>query len=367
MTGEVAAAGRMQTESPAPAVPPPPPRRRFPSLLALILAAAGVVVVLWFLERVVTAILLTYFAAVVAIALSAPVRWFVQRGLARRWAAALTLLCFFATLALIFWLVIPRIVSQAVMLVNSLPEFIARINDQVALLLVRHPELQMMISSDAGALQDIAPSFAGLFRGVGSLSLSLLGVIALFIIFLSAVIYIVVDPRPILRGYLGSLGPELRPAGMRAYRRASRAVVGWTRASLIVGMIEFVLVFVFLTLMGVPGALVWAALAFFAEFIPRIGGYIMAFPPVLVALTIGPMTAIWVALFYLVMNEILGNFVAPPIRGQTMQLHPVLLLFFTLAFALAFGVLGAIVATPAAAFFAAFYSEFYIKRRRHPA
>ena len=72
--------------------------------------------------------------------------------------------------------------------------------------------------------------------------------------------------------------------------------------------------------------------------------------------------AVWVALFYLVSNEILGSVVAPKIRGATMQLHPVLLIFFTLAFALAFGLLGAIVATPAAAFFSAFYSEFYMKR-----
>jgi predicted PurR-regulated permease PerM len=75
-----------------------------------------------------------------------------------------------------------------------------------------------------------------------------------------------------------------------------------------------------------------------------------------------PLTAVWVAIYYLVTNEILGSIVAPKIRGATMQLHPVLLLFFTLAFALAFGLLGAIVATPAAAFFSAFYSEFYIKR-----
>ena len=149
---------------------------------------------------------------------------------------------------------------------------------------------------------------------------------------------------------------------MRAYRRASRAVVGWTKASLVIGAIQSVAAFIFLSLMDVPGALVWAALAFFADFIPRIGGYVMAFPPVVLALTLGPMTAVWVALFYLVSNEILGSVVAPKIRGATMQLHPVLLIFFTLAFALAFGLLGAIVATPAAAFFSAFYSEFYMKR-----
>jgi predicted PurR-regulated permease PerM len=149
---------------------------------------------------------------------------------------------------------------------------------------------------------------------------------------------------------------------MRAYRRASRAVIGWTKASLVIGAIQAIAVFIFLTLMEVPGALVWAALAFFSDFIPRIGGYVMALPPVVLSLTLGPMTAVWVALFYLVSNEILGSIVAPKIRGAAMQIHPVLLIFFTVAFAIAFGVLGAIVATPAAAFAAAYYSEFYLKR-----
>ena len=332
------------------------------SPVALVLAAGAAVVTLWFLAKIVTALLLFFFALVVAIALSAAVRWFERRGLARRWAAALALVLFFASLGLIAWLVIPRVAAQVVVLVNSLPRLLIDINHQIAELLSRYPELQAYFQVEGGPPEDLYPAAIGLFRGGLGLSLTLLGGVALLIIFLSSVLYVVVDPRPILRAYIGSLPLAHRAAGMRAYRRAARAVIGWTKASLVMGTIQFVAVFVFLSFIGLPGALVWAALAFFAEFIPRIGGFIMASPPVLIALTLGPMTAVWVALFYLVMDELLGNFIGPRVRGTTMRLHPLLLIFFTLAFALAFGLLGAIVATPAAAFFAAFYSEFYIKR-----
>jgi len=329
--------------------------------VSLALTAGAAVVTLWFLHEVVVAVLLLFFAIVVAIALSAPVDWFVRRGLARHWAGILTLLLFFAAIVLLGALVIPRLVSQVALLANELPEFIARIEAQMAALLTRYPDLQPLLQPD-GSAQDLTPSAVELFRGVGGFSLSLLGGLALTIIFFSIVAYVVLDPRPILKGYLASLPYAYRRPGMRAYRRASRAVVGWTKASLVIGAIQSVAVFIFLSIMDVPAALVWAALAFFADFIPRIGGYVMAFPPVVLSLTLGPMTALWVALFYLVSNEILGSIVAPKIRGTTMQLHPVLLIFFTLAFALAFGLLGAIVATPAAAFFSAFYSEFYLKR-----
>ena len=333
----------------------------FTSWLGLALAAGAAVVLLWFLQKVITAILLLFFAIVVAIALSAPVAWFERRGIRRRWAAVLTLLIFFATIILLGALVIPRLVEQAVLLIRELPEFILRLQDQLAALLTRYPDLQPFVAVD-GAAAASSPTPIEVFRDVSGFSLSLLGWVALMIIFFSTVAYIVLDPKPIIRAYYGSLPLVHRRAGMRAYRRATMAVIGWTKASLVIGAIQALATLIFLTFMEVPGALVWAALAFFSDFIPRIGGYVMALPPVVLSLTLGPMTAIWVALFYLVSNEILGTIVAPKIRGAAMKLHPVLLIFFTVAFAIAFGVLGAIVATPAAAFAAAYYSEFYLKR-----
>lgn len=343
---------------------PSGPRRPylFASWLGFVAAAAAAVVALWFLEQIVIAILLLFFALVVAIALSAPVEWFVRRGLSRSAAALATLLLFFGTIALIGALVIPRLAGQMVALADQLPLIINRIDSQIAGFFSRYPDLQPYFSGTGSTARALAPSAPELFRGIGGASLSLLGGLALAIIFFSTVAYVVLDPRPILRAYLGSLPRSSMGAGARAYRRACRAVIGWTKASLVIGAIQAVAVFGFLTWMEVPGALVWAALAFFADFIPRIGGYVMAFPPLVLALTVSPITALWVGVYYLVSNEILGSVVAPKIRGATMQLHPVLLIFFTLAFALAFGLLGAIVATPAAAFFSAYYSEFYLKR-----
>ncbi len=344
---------------------PPPPRTRPPatpaSAVALVLAGGAAVVLLWFLYQVIAAILLLFFAMVVAIALSAPVDWFERRGMTRHGAAVLTLVLFFGTIILIGALVIPRLVNQIATLVNNLPRLVMQVESEVNGMLSNYPDLQRFARFDP-ASADLGPAAMNIFAGVSAFSLSLLGGIALAIIFFSTIVYIVLDPAPLLHGYVGSLPSRSRAAGMRAYRRATRSVIGWAKASLVVGAIQAVAVFIFLTLMGVPGALIWAALAFFADFIPRIGGYIMAAPPIILGLSDGPMQAVWIGLFYIVSNEILGSVVAPKIRGATMAIHPVAIIFFTLAFALAFGLLGAIVATPAAAFASAFYSEFYMKR-----
>jgi predicted PurR-regulated permease PerM len=111
--------------------------------------------------------------------------------------------------------------------------------------------------------------------------------------------------------------------------------------------------------MNVPGAFVWGALTFFAELIPRVGFYIMSIPPVLVALSIDPMKALWVGVYFIILDEIMADFVLPRLRASTMHIHPVSILFIFLALSSVFGLLGAIMAAPVAAIIKAYYEEFW--------
>ena len=138
-------------------------------------------------------------------------------------------------------------------------------------------------------------------------------------------------------------------------------LVGWMKSNLIGGAIQSVLVYAFLTIVNVPGALVWAALAFFSELIPKLGFYIMAIPPTLVALSISPLTALWCLLFFLLLNEMVSDFLMPKLRSSTMNIHPVSSLVMLLAMGAAFGLTGALLATPMAAIVKAYYEEFYLK------
>jgi putative permease len=94
--------------------------------------------------------------------------------------------------------------------------------------------------------------------------------------------------------------------------------------------------------------------------IPRVGVYLMTIPPALVALSIDFQTALYVVLFFWGFSELLGNFIAPRIYGETMHMHPVYLLLATLALAFAFGVVGVLIAPPLAGFAKAYFDEFYL-------
>lgn len=88
----------------------------------------------------------------------------------------------------------------------------------------------------------------------------------------------------------------------------------------------------------------------------------MSIPPILVALAISPMTALWVTIFMLALDEIMGDLILPKLRSNTMKIHPVSILFVLLAMATVFGFMGALLATAITALIKAYYEAFYANR-----
>lgn len=335
----------------------------FRALLKAILAATGVVVLLWFVYRIRGVVLLFFLALVLAMVLNAPVTWLERRGVRRVVGSLVVGVAVLAAAVLIGWLVGPRLAVEVVKVAESIPGYAQALSARAAAALAGYPQLQQRVLLTDENLSRLAPRLPALVNQAWGLTLTLLGLLVLFIVLVSVVLYLLVNPRPLLEAYVRATPEPYREAAVRAFVRSSRAVVGWMWASLIVGAMEAVIVFFALTFMQVPGALVWAALAIFAELVPKLGPYMMAAPPVLVALSVDPIRALWVVLFYFVMGEVMGDVVAPRIRASTMDVHPVITLFLTVALISAFGLIGAFIATPLAGFLKAFYEEFYLVHR----
>jgi putative permease len=341
------------------------PARPSPDLAAAltraVLLAFALVVLLWLLLRVRGVLLFFALAVVLAISLNAPVAWLERRGWNRTLATVAATLGVLAALGLVGWLVVPPLVEQAALLAGNLPEIAAGLEARLSALLADHPQLEERLRRDAGG--QLVAWGLGLLPGVWSYGFSLVGAALLGLLLLSIVVYMVADPRPLLGGYVAAMPPHLRGPATRAFVRASASTVGWMEANVVLGTLKAVPAFAFLYLMGIPGALVWSVLAFFSTLVPRLGFYVMAVPPVLVALSISPARAGWTALFFWVWSEVLGALIAPRVQGSSMDLHPVFLLFVTMAMAVAFGVVGVLIAAPTAGFLKAYYEEFYLARR----
>lgn len=334
---------------------------RYRNSVRLIFTAVFAIVGLWFAYKILSIVFLFFLAIVLTLVLNAPTMWLVSKKVPRTLAALIVFFAMLLFLVLIGWLVIPRILEQLNQVINDIPTYYASLKQEASDRLDKFPSLQERLMDKKG-LEEGLPSIDNLVTSIGKFSMNLISGIFLAIMFLSVVIYMLINPAPLVETYLLFFSSKKRPKAAKALARSSKMVVGWMYSNLIVGTMEAVLTFFFLSFMGVPGVWVWAGLALFAEMVPKLGLYIMAIPPTLIALAISPMTALWVLIFYLALNEIMGDFVTPRIRSSTMNLHPVSSLFVMLIMAYAFGLLGALISTPLTAFVKAYYEEFYLAK-----
>ena len=82
------------------------------------------------------------------------------------------------------------------------------------------------------------------------------------------------------------------------------------------------------------------------ELVPYIGPILGALPPVLVALFTDPITALWVALLFVGLQQLEGHVVAPQIFGHTLRINPLLVIFALLLGLQLDGIIGALIALP---------------------
>src|SRR5215218_11292736 len=118
-----------------------------------------------------------------------------------------------------------------------------------------------------------------------------------------------------------------------------QAVAGYVRGQVLLSLIIGTSAGIGLWLLGTIGlvegadtyAVVFGAWVAVTELIPYLGPWLGAIPPVIYALVVDPVSAIWVALLFLGIHQIEGHIVVPNVMGSALRLHPLLVIFGLLA------------------------------------
>jgi len=139
--------------------------------------------------------------------------------------------------------------------------------------------------------------------------------------------------------------------------RVVRAVAGYVRGQLLFSIVMGAGAGIGLWIFGVVGifpdgktyALAFGVWFGLMELIPYVGPFLGAVPPLLVALFQDPITAVWVALLFIGLQQIEGHIASPLIFGHALRINPLLVIFALLFGAELFGIVGALVALPVAA------------------
>ena len=116
-----------------------------------------------------------------------------------------------------------------------------------------------------------------------------------------------------------------------------------------------------LFLEGMPFAFALGVAAGISALVPFIGPWIGAIPIELVALSYGPARAIVVGITYLVITNIVLQFLFPRIMGDAVRLPALaVIVAFLAGFSLA-GILGMFIAIPVAATIAILFNHIYLR------
>jgi predicted PurR-regulated permease PerM len=151
--------------------------------------------------------------------------------------------------------------------------------------------------------------------------------------------------------------------------KMEKAVAGYVRGQVLLSLIIGTSAGVALWLVGTIGlvegadtyAVLFGAWVAVTELIPYLGPWLGAIPPIIYALVVDPISAIWVALLFLGIHQIEGHIVVPNVMGSALRLHPLLVIFGLLAGAELYGLPGIFVALPLLAVMRAIW-EFFGER-----
>jgi predicted PurR-regulated permease PerM len=136
--------------------------------------------------------------------------------------------------------------------------------------------------------------------------------------------------------------------------RITRAVAGYVRGQLLFSLAMGAGAGIGLYIYGAVGifpegktyALAFAVFFGLMELIPYVGPFLGALPPIVVALFSDPLTAVWVALLFVGLQQIEGHIVAPLIFGHSLRINPLFVIFALLFGGEVYGIIGALIALP---------------------
>ena len=264
---------------------------------------------------------------------------------------------FVAVVVLFVALVWPPVVQQLRNLATALPSMALQASDTVDRL--------QRFSDGAGLGLDVRQQLTAALRTVSEhipqfttsvvdVGVTVVRQVTYGIIIVVISIYMLLDAKRIGRFVARHFPTRSEDDGEQYVRRAKTAVVDYVKAQVLLSGIMGASVGLAMWLLSLVGAFpsggryalffgVWAALM---EAIPYLGPVLAAVPPTVVAVFDSPLSALWVIVTFVLIQEVEGHILIPVIMGSRFRVHPLVVIFAILAGGEIHGITGMLIAIP---------------------
>ena len=290
-------------------------------------------------------LLILLFVTALLFILLDPVVGRLSRKLSHGVAVLSVLLAFFGVLLVLMSLVFKTILPDLAGFVREFPAFVTQF-DSSALLRGLPPEFMEYGNQ---LLRDVAVFGVDIVKeSIVPLIRTFSGVAEMIAIpFLT--FYLLKDGRKIAK----SIAKFLPPAQVERFSPflcdVSTVLGSYIRGQMLISVVSGVVVFLGMSIFGLPYAHILAIVSALSEFVPVIGTVVATVPGTLVALSYSPVLAFQVLLFYIILLKVNHNIIYPKVVGQAIKVHPLFIMLAILLFGHLFGVTGMLFAVPTVA------------------
>jgi predicted PurR-regulated permease PerM len=335
-------------------------RNRLDPIYRAVLLAFGLFVAYLLFRELATFLIAILITILISIPLSAGATKFQRRlGFPRPLGAFLTLLLGLGAIAGLLYLVIPSFVDEGKKFIDQLPGTITSAEHSVRDLINAKPgEVGHSVRHFVNGYVNNPGRLAGPAAQIG---LNIVEVIFFLVVIILTAFYIAVNPRPLVDGILSLIPPDRRDHGRAVMERLRSAWIGWMQGLLFNMLVNGVLLYIGLRIIGLDYALVFAVITGLFTVIPYFGAIAAGIPPVLFALSNSLEQALLVLGIYVLTHEIEGNVSVPLVMANRVRLHPAVVAIGVIIVGALFGFIGLFVAVPILALVTILVDELWVK------
>lgn len=315
-----------------------------------ILKAVGItalMAILFFLRDIV---LIVLTAVVIASAIEPAVRSLCRRRIPRTISVILVYALLFGLFFSVFYFFVPSLFEEISSFVASLPSYIEALTHSGALNFYTGVfGFETPNVSAEGFLTGLREVFTGGGNAISAAGQVFGGLFSFVLILVFSFYFAVVETG--VDDFLRIITPKRYHGYVYDLWKRSQHKIGlWMQGQLLLALIVGVLVFLLLTILGIPHALLLAAVAALLEIIPVFGPTLAAVPAVAIgAVTGGPSLAIIVVCVYIVVQLFENHLIYPLVVTRVVGVPPLLVILALIVGAELAGFLGVILSVPAAA------------------
>ena len=267
----------------------------------------------------------------------------------------LSLILFFAIIAVLVYLVVPELYSSVMSLIQTLPAKIDAATVWVTDFFDQHPQIsefatsfldyeKQWVQTDLlGWATDYAGTIAsGVMKTANFIFDLIIGIVVAVYLLSSKETF----KAQFKKVFYAIMGPNAAEGTITVLKKSNEVFGGFISGKLIDSLIIGILCFIGVSILNMPFAILVSVVIGVTNVIPVFGPYIGAIPSILLITLVDPLKGLYFLIFVILLQTLDGNILGPKILGDSTGLSPFWVVFAIVLGGGLFGIVGMLIGVP---------------------